>query len=382
MRSKQTLITTLIVLMFALAVVLRVLSLPTQNVDMKGYLKWYSQIEQRGFAALADDFSVYTPPYLYLLWGASLVRSVIDPRLTLKLIPIAFDLLSAFAVYKLVRLKFPDGPVPWLAAAGFLLLPTVIANSAYWGQIDSLYTSFLLLCVYLLLKERPAPAMLMLGISLAIKAQAVFLLPFLAVMFFKKRIPWWTLVIPPLVYVVSILPAVFVGRPFMEALTIYISQTGEFPQIAMHAANLYSLIVRHPEWVKPAYYGGMVLTVIVVGAWIFFYSRRRFVLTHRLVLLTALMSTVIVPFLLPKMHDRYFYPADNLSYVLAFFWPGAWYIALGYQVISGLVYFIFLYSVGQFENRLLLTISVLLNTVMVAHLVIRQWLETRKGTEQ
>lgn len=380
MRSKQTLITTLIVLMFALAVVLRVLSLPTQNVDMKGYLKWYSQIEQRGFAAMADDFSVYTPPYLYLLWGASLIRNVVDPRLTLKLIPVLFDFLSAFAVYKLVRLKFPDGPAPWLAAAGFLLLPTVIANGAYWGQIDSLYTSFLLLCVYFLLKERPAPAMLMLGISLAIKAQAVFLLPFLAVMFFKKRIPWWTLVIPPLVYVVSILPAVFAGRPFMEALTIYISQAGEFPQIAMHAANLYSLIVRHPEWVKPAYYGGLALTVVLVSAWIFIYSRRRFTLSPRLVLFMALVSTVIVPYLLPKMHDRYFYPADNLSYVLAFFWPGAWYIVLGYQVISGLVYFIFLHSVGQFENRLLLTISVLLNTLMVAHLIIRQWLETKETT--
>ncbi len=376
--SKQTLITSLIVLMFALTVVLRVASLPTQNIDTKGYLKWYSLIEQRGFAAMADDFAVYTPPYLYLLWLATLVKGTIPPMLAIKLIPTVFDALSAFAVYKLVRLKYPQGQMPWLAAVGFLLLPTVIANSAAWGQIDSLYTSFLLLCVYFLLTERPAPAMLMLGVSVAIKAQAVFLLPFLAVMFFKKRIPWPTLLIPPLVYVVSILPAVWAGRPFMDALTIYISQAGEFPQIAMHAANLYSLIVGHPEWVKPAYYGGLALTVIVVGAWIFYYARRRFTLSPRLVLFTALMSVVLVPFLLPKMHDRYFYPADNLSYVLAFFWPGAWYIALGYQIISGLVYFIFLHSVGQVENRTLLTLSVLLNTLMVAHLVIRQWLETRK----
>ena len=378
--SKQTLVTSLIVLMAALAIVLRVASLPSQNLDTRGYLKWYSQIDQRGFAAMADDFAVYTPPYLYMLWLATFVKGTIPPLIAIKLIPTLFDALSAFAVYKLVRLKFPQGQIPYLAAAGFLLLPTVIANSATWGQIDSLYTSFLLLCVYFLLTERPVPAMLMLGISVAIKAQAVFLLPFLAVLFFKKRIPWPTLLIPPLVYVLSILPAVWAGRPFLNALTIYISQTSEFPQIAMHAANLYSLMVGHPRWILPIYYGGLAMTAVFLCGWIIFYARRRFALSPRLVLFTALLSVVLVPYLLPKMHDRYFYPADNLSYVLAFFWPGAWYIALGYQVISGLVYFIFLHSVEQAENRLLLTLSVLLNTLMVAHLVIRQWLETREET--
>lgn len=376
---KQTLVTALIVLMFALAVALRVLSFPYQNIDTKGYLNWYSHFEQRGVAALADDFSVYTPPYLYLLWLASLVRETIDPRLSLKLIPTAFDLLSAYAVYKLVRLKHPQGQIPWLAAAGFLLLPTVILNSAYWGQIDSLYTCFLLLCVYFLLTERPAPAMWMLGLSLAIKAQAVFLLPFLAVMFFKKRIPWPTLIIPPLVFVASILPAVWAGRPFMEALTIYVSQSGEFQQVSMHAPNLYSFAVGHPTWIKPIYYGGLALTVILLGGWVLVYARRRFALTPRLVLLTALVSTVLAPFLLPRMHDRYFYPADNLAFVLAFFAPSYWYVALGYQVISSLVYVLFLSSLTDLQSNLFLLTAILLNTLMVGYLVVRQWLETREA---
>ncbi|MFZ5882141.1 MAG: glycosyltransferase 87 family protein [Chloroflexota bacterium] len=376
---KQTLVTALIVLMFALAVVLRVVSFPRQNIDTKGYLNWYSHFEQRGFAALADDFSVYTPPYLYLLWLASLVRETIDPRLALKLIPTAFDLLSAYAVYKLVRLKYPQGQTPWLAAAGFLLLPTVILNSAYWGQIDSFYTSFLLLCVYFLLTERPTPAMLMLGLSLAIKAQAVFLLPFLAVMFFKKRIPWPTLFLPPLVFVLSILPAVWAGRPFMEALTIYVSQSGEFQQVSMHAPNLYSFAVGHPTWRQPIYYGGLALTVILLGGWVFVYARRRFALTPRLVLLTALVSVILAPFLLPRMHDRYFYPADNLALVLAFFAPSYWHVALGYQVISSLTYALFLSRLTDAQNNLFLLAAILLNTSMVGYLVVRQWLETREA---
>lgn len=374
---KKVLVPALIALMFALAIGLRLASFPNQNIDTRGYLNWYSQIEVRGFAALADDFSVYTPPYLYLLWLATWVRGVLPPLTAIKLIPVLFDALSAFAVFKLVRLKFPQGQVPWLAAAGFLLLPTVLLNSAYWGQIDSLYTSFLLLCVYFLLTERPAPAMLMLGLSLSIKAQAIFLFPFLAVLFLKKRIPWLTLLIPPLVFVVSILPAVWAGRPFMEALTIYLSQSGEFQQVSMHAPNLYSFAVGHPTWRQPIYYGGLALTAAVLGGWILVYARRRFALTLRLVLLTALVSAALTPFLLPRMHDRYFYPADNLSYVLAFFAPSYWYVALGYQVISSLVYALFLFRMTDQQNQFFLLTAILLNTGMVAYLLIRQWLETR-----
>jgi Gpi18-like mannosyltransferase len=376
--TKKTLISSLIVVMLALAVLLRAISLSNQNLDTEGYIRWYNEIAARGFAALADDFAVYTPPYLYMLWLATLVKGIVPPLLAIKLIPTIFDVLSVFAVFKLVRLKFPQGQIPYLAATGFLLLPTVIANSTYWGQIDSFYTSFLLLCVYFLLTERPTHAMIMLGVSLSIKAQAVFLLPFLAVMFFKKRIPWMALLIPPLVYVISVLPAVWAGRPLMDALSVYFSQVGEFPQIAMHAANLYSLIVKRPHWVLPAYYGGLALTVIVLGAWIFYYARRRFALNPRLILLTALLSVALTPFLLPKMHDRYFFPADNLSFVLAFFAPSFWYVPIGYQIISGLVYYIFLFSVTPEQNTLFLRTAVLLNTLMVAHLVIRQWLETRQ----
>ncbi|KXK11697.1 MAG: hypothetical protein UZ14_CFX002002665 [Chloroflexi bacterium OLB14] len=64
-------------------------------------------------------------------------------------------------------------------------------NSTGWGQIDSLYTSFLLLCVYFLLKEKPFYAMLMFGVAFSFKSQSVFLLPFLGIMFLKGKINWY-----------------------------------------------------------------------------------------------------------------------------------------------------------------------------------------------
>jgi len=121
------------------------------------------------------------------------------------------------------------------------------------------------------------------------------------------------------------------------------------------------------------------VTVILLGGWVLVYARRRFPLDPRRILLLALVSTILAPFLLPRMHDRYFYPADNLSLVLAFFAPSYWYVALGYQIISSLVYALFLFSLTDLQSNLFLLTAILLNTLMVGYLVVRQWLETREA---
>ena len=56
----------------------------------------------------------------------------------------------------------------------------------------------------------------------------------------------------------------------------------------------------------------------------------------------AATSALLIPFLLPKMHDRYFYPADVFAIVLAFFRPSFWYIAVLLQVSSTMAYSRFL----------------------------------------
>lgn len=361
-------------ILLILAVGLRIAAAPAQNADTNDFGRWYRILNRQGLGALSQGFATYTPPYLILLWLGTRVRGVLPPLTAIKTIPILFDGLSALAVYKLVRLKYPAGPVPWLASAGFLVLPTVILNSAYWGQIDSLYTSLLLWCLYFLLVGRNLPAMMTFGLSLSIKAQAVFLLPFLAVMAFKKRLPWAYFLLVPLVYTVAaLLPSLMAGRPLLDTLNIYVAQVQAYPQLAMHAANLYSVI---PYRFAPiAYYTGLGVAALLLGVWTLYHGLSDLRLAnHRAILLTALVSLVLVPFLLPKMHDRYFYPADILSYVLAFFTPSYAIVAAGYQLISGLVYFIFLHSVMPEQNTMMLRSAVILNTMMVTALVIHHFI--------
>jgi hypothetical protein len=87
------------------------------------------------------------------------------------------------------------------------------------------------------------------------------------------------------------------------------------------------------------------------------------------VLFAALVSLALAPFLLPKMHDRYFYPADVSSIVMAFFLPQFWFVPVAYQIISSLVYAIFLFDAPR---STMLILATQLNTFMIIYLLWKQ----------
>ena len=84
-----------------------------------------------------------------------------------------------------------------------------------------------------------------------------------------------------------------------------------------------------------------------------------------------------MPFFLPKMHDRYFYLAEVLSFLVAFYFPGGWLLAIGYQLVSGLTYSVYLIrSVMPLDltlTRELLMTAALLNTALMGFIFWKQW---------
>ncbi len=376
--KNNTLKITAILLIF-LSVALRVISIPHSNHDMVVYnLLWYQTLYQKGIGeALATNFSNYTPPYTYFLALATLAQGLIPPLTAIKLIPICFDLLGAFYIYKIVKLKYQHGDIPYFAAAIYFTAPTVILNSAYWGQADSLYTSLLLACIYFLLTEKSFSSMLAFGLAFSFKAQAVFLLPFLAIMAFRKRIPWLYFGLIPIVYLVTVLPVVFLGRPLLEALLVYAKQSDTFAVLSMNAPNLYSLFSR--EWYSVILPIGVITAIIVIAYWVYSTSQIKIDLDNKYIILVAVISTALVPFVLPKMHDRYFYATDVLSIVLAFYWPALWFIPVLYQLVSTSAISVFLFNV----DLSIVVFGFLVNSIAIAIMLRTQRLaEKRHATNQ
>jgi Gpi18-like mannosyltransferase len=63
----------------------------------------------------------------------------------------------------------------------------VLFNSAAWGQCDGIYTCFIIMSLFYLLRERDILSMAMFGMAFAVKLQAVFFAPFVLVMLLQVR---------------------------------------------------------------------------------------------------------------------------------------------------------------------------------------------------
>lgn len=355
--------------MLTMGLVLRFLFLPAKTVDMHFYFLWFDYIVEHGIVpSLGSQYFGYNPPFIYLLALASLAYPFLSKIVAIKLIPIAFDMINTVLVYQIVKTRFPDSNKPLLAALVFLLIPTVMINSSFWGQTDSLYTCFLLLALLCLLKDRPTAALISFALSISVKAQGIFLAPLLGVLFFQKRIRWYSFFLVPIVYMLTFIPAILAGRPLTSLFSTYAAQAETFSRPSMNAANFYYFLGR--EDYRISLMIGIPLAALLLLIWVLVYGRKKYSFTPDILAFTALTSVALTPFLLPKMIDRYFYPADVLSLIVAFFVPSMWFLPIVYQIIS---LFSYLTSLYNLDSLGLISIAAVINFLTICFLLWKQW---------
>jgi hypothetical protein len=340
-----------------------------QSGDFVAFLsRWWSYIEQHGhLAALSDgSFSNYNTPYLVLLALATYlpVRAIT----AIKAISIAFDLLLAITASRLVAAVRPRSPwLPFVAFAIVALLPTVVMNSGVWAQCDSIYATFCLASLVSLVRGRPWAASTWFGVAFAFKLQAIFLLPVLVGVLVVNKLRLRTLVAAPVTFLACLVPALIAGRSLLSQLAVYPAQIsdpsgvggtvggtaagggpagggapgGQMPggpgtpgprpggtggppggmptpaaptqtaTLTHNAPTPYAWLPSSTVWL----YVGLAVTALVVLAFGLWLLWRRRPLTGGEIVLVAATATLLIPLLLPQMHERYFYLAEVLLVV-------------------------------------------------------------------
>ena len=296
-----------------------------------------------GFAALGDNFSEYAPPYLYLLAGANALNLPVGDQTLVKLINTPFVAFAAFLVFSLCRKLGKSFNYSVAAGATLLLLPSLGVNAFVWGQADTIYTPFLLCSVVLCLSSRPYWAMAAFAAALSIKLQGIFLAPFIGFMVLAGRIPWTAGFVAPVVYALSLTPAFMLGRPLVELLTVYIVQGKFYAKLSMNAPNPYFLMdylfgaSRYWAVYKSTTVAGLGFASMVGGA-VTTSGLGQKSLTDRAIFLIATLSMTVMPYVIPKMHDRFFFGADLFAFALAWIDPRYWLVAVCIQAGSLLSY--------------------------------------------
>ena len=85
------------------------------------------------------------------------------------------------------------------------------------------------------------------------------------------------------------------------------------PGIDAKGTNAYLDAALLPDLQHAALYACILLTVLAVGYWLIHYRE----VTPDMTLAFALFFAIFLPYVMPKIHERYFYLADMLSILYA-----------------------------------------------------------------
>ena len=253
---------------------IRMAGMDFRSDDYNSFLSgWWNVIADQDFSGLSQQVGNYNIPYQVIIFF--LTRITGEALHAYKIVSIVFDFALAGGVGLLVanhRRESFFSFVPALSYAVTLCTLTVVLNSSFWGQCDSMYVSLIIFAIFCTMKDKHIPAFVLLGAALAFKLQMVFILPLYIYYYVSsKKISILHFFIIPLTDIVMCLPAVFCGRPFMDIIKIYADQTDYGKQIQMNYPNVYAFMcngqsVENYYLLKPL---SIVLTMGILAAGLF-----------------------------------------------------------------------------------------------------------------
>ena len=159
----------------------------TLRLDQGTFVAWSNILVNEGLKNFYNSWSDYLPGYLYFLWLLGKINFLhfIPEVLLYKLPAILSDTATGFLIYKILsRIKNKKWGI--IGASLFLFNPAVIANSALWGQVDSLTALTSLFSVYIFPLSYILSA-ISLSVGTLIKPQAAFIFPVIIFLMIRER---------------------------------------------------------------------------------------------------------------------------------------------------------------------------------------------------
>lgn len=315
------------IIVTCISVAIRINGVKFESLDMiKCLYKWFEVLKNNGgLNALALNIGDYNMPYMTIM--ALLTYLPISPLVSIKAVSIIFDFLLAISCVKLTKELLKNRyneKLGLLVYSIIILLPTVILNSSYWGQCDSIYATFIIMSLVYLIREKYLISFIFLGISFAFKLQFIFILPLYVLYFLAKRkLPIYYFLIIPMVNFIMCLPSVVFGKNILDCIRIYFNQTGEYNnKISLNFPGIYNFFYDTEEFSNeiplPNEYLPKIMIIILGLIFIgiaLYVIIKKVKFDNNLIIETALWSVMITTFLLPYMHDRYMFVADVLSVI-------------------------------------------------------------------
>ena len=332
--------------LFVLAAASRWAGWRVKTNDMMIFTQWYNELRGAGgWRGLDLPIGNYNAPFSYLLEVLSQLPGPLILRM--KLAFLVGDVVLAFFTYRLAAFRWPGRRIPIAATLVVLLYPTVVLNASFLGQMDALWAAPAVGGVYFLVRDKPWWGAAFCGVALAMKPQAMFIFPLLLLLVLIGKFHWRTLLAAPAAFLLLDVPALILGRSPRDLLTIYDldRQSHNVNQLSYHAPSVWTFVPALQRVDEIRTVGSILAAAAVVGV-IYVLVARRLAMTAERIVLAGALFAILVPFLLPGMHERYFFLADALTLVLAIYRPRLWFVAILVEMASFLSYLPYLFGWG------------------------------------
>ncbi len=364
----------IIVTVFALLV--RISMFEYKTGDYIDYLEpWYMQLKGDGIWGLKKTIGNYTEGYMLFL--AILTYLPIKPLYGIKLFSMVFDFFTAVVVGKYVY-EYGNYKNKKMWATVFysiaLFLPTVLINSSYWGQCDSIYTFMLILSLYFYSKEKWNLVFVLVGTALAFKLQTILVLPVFLILYCKERkFSIFSFFIIPITYLGWSLPALLVGKPINEVIKTVLSYgSGTTSALTGGFNNFYTLVLTdNTEILSHIYHMGLGITLVLVACSMVIFVKKSWNCSINKIISIFLYFIMLITYFLPGMHERYLYFGDVISLI----WFAVikkkkyWYLPLGINLFSLINYIRYVTGVWPTDEwNILLEINALVAIVYLIFL--------------
>lgn len=279
--------------------------------------KWGDLVLEKGiFDVYRSGASDYPPIYLLILaFNSWVVRNFwIDPLVMAKTIPILMILFTGLMIYRYLRSE--GQKKSWVVFILYIFNLSLLYNSSYWGQVDSVHSFFMVMSVIFLLKKRYLSSSLIMLVAALTKVMSFSLMPILWVIIlmksgWQKSIRWFSINVWLLFLI--LLPFWLTGGG--ENFLYNLFPLGLSSFVSLNAFNFWFCLFPgfYPELMVSDSLGWGVVSfrimgLVMLGFYIVLviYSLRKKIDKEKIIL--AISSIALAFFMLPtEIHERYLF---------------------------------------------------------------------------
>lgn len=319
--------------------------------DQSLFVDWMNAVHRYGFreSYLFGKDQNYPPLFIVIL---GLYRWILDGlgitasagNLSMKILPIAFDILSMAVLTLTFKQLGSRACLLLLAVLSFN--PGLLVDSAMWGQIDILHSTLMVLTTVLLLSN-PLLAGIIFSVALLAKFQAIVIAPVIGIVLLRQLYhrQFRGMLLFAAGLMIATLPVFlyFAANGTLGTMltNAYGSAVNMYPQLSLNAMNIWYHLLGDPATndamvlfgiVTYKMLGLLLLAIAVLGVSAYLLLIKEIRISS---LLIAGAAVNLAFFMLPtEIHERYSIPA-LLFFILVPFFERKWmYAAIAFSLTT------------------------------------------------